>query len=90
MPLNEKQWATLARDLRRAMARVAPEWTDTNAHDPGVTVLEVICYAITDLQYRGAALDESARLLAQAVAERAIAVADPLRDFLEEVELVES
>jgi hypothetical protein len=80
MPLNEKQWATLARDLRSAMARVAPEWTDTNAHDPGVTVLEVICYAITDMQYRGAALDESARLLAQAVAERAGMLAEPVAD----------
>jgi len=27
-------------------------WTDYNAHDPGVTILEVLCYAITDLGYR--------------------------------------
>lgn len=27
-------------------------WTDFNAHDPGVTVLEALCYAITDLAYR--------------------------------------
>ena len=27
-------------------------WTDFNAHDPGVTILEVLCYAITDLGYR--------------------------------------
>ena len=71
MPLNEKQWATLARELRSALARVAPDWTDTQAHDPGVTVLEVLRYAITDLQHRGVALDEHARLLARAVAERA-------------------
>ena len=24
-------------------------WTDHNAHDPGITILEVLCYAITDL-----------------------------------------
>jgi len=28
------------------------KWTDFNAHDPGITILEVLCYAITDLGYR--------------------------------------
>lgn len=27
-------------------------WTDYNAHDPGITILEALCYAITDLGYR--------------------------------------
>ena len=27
-------------------------WTDFNVHDPGVTILEQLCYAITDLGYR--------------------------------------
>ena len=27
-------------------------WTDHNAHDPGITILEQLCYAITDLGYR--------------------------------------
>jgi hypothetical protein len=27
-------------------------WTDHNAHDPGVTILEQFCYALTDLSYR--------------------------------------
>lgn len=27
-------------------------WTDYNLHDPGVTILEALCYAITDLGYR--------------------------------------
>ncbi len=27
-------------------------WTDYNSHDPGITLLEVLCYAITDLGYR--------------------------------------
>lgn len=27
-------------------------WTDYNIHDPGVTMLELLCYAITDLGYR--------------------------------------
>lgn len=27
-------------------------WTDYNTHDPGVTMLEMLCYTITDLGYR--------------------------------------
>jgi len=27
-------------------------WTDHNTHDPGITALEVLCYALTDLGYR--------------------------------------
>lgn len=27
-------------------------WTDYNIHDPGVTILEYLCYGITDLGYR--------------------------------------
>ncbi len=28
------------------------DWTDYNAHDPGITMLEALCYALTDLGYR--------------------------------------
>ena len=27
-------------------------WTDHNLHDPGITILELLCYALTDLAYR--------------------------------------
>ncbi len=27
-------------------------WTDYNTHDPGVTILELLCWVITDLNYR--------------------------------------
>jgi hypothetical protein len=27
-------------------------WTDHNTHDPGITILEQICFALTDLNYR--------------------------------------
>lgn len=27
-------------------------WTDYNIHDPGITILEALCYALTDLSYR--------------------------------------
>jgi hypothetical protein len=28
------------------------QWTDYNTHDPGITILEALCYAITDISYR--------------------------------------
>ena len=35
--------------LEKVASRV---WTDYNTHDPGITILEQLCYAITDLSYR--------------------------------------
>lgn len=37
------------RHIERLASRV---WTDYNVHDPGITSLEILCYAITDLSYR--------------------------------------
>lgn len=34
-------------------------WTDYNLHDPGVTTLEILCYALTDLGYRTEQLMEA-------------------------------
>jgi uncharacterized protein YegP (UPF0339 family) len=34
----------------RTLARTV--WTDHNTHDPGITMLELACYALTDLAYR--------------------------------------
>lgn len=42
-----RQGIELAQDL------AAESWTDYNVHDPGVTLLEQICYALTDLDHRG-------------------------------------
>ena len=27
-------------------------WTDYNVHDPGITILEIVCFALTELGYR--------------------------------------
>lgn len=77
MPLTEEQWMALARDLRRTLDRIAPDWTDSNTHDPGVTMLEALAFAITDLHHRRHSFDERARGLARTVAELAGALAVP-------------
>jgi hypothetical protein len=37
------------RHVQRLSSRI---WTDYNVHDPGITTLELLCYALTDLGYR--------------------------------------
>ncbi len=38
--------------IRRIQELTGSFWTDYNLHDPGVTILEQLCYGITDLAYR--------------------------------------
>ena len=38
--------------LQHIEAMSSQIWTDYNTHDPGITLMEVLCYAITDLGYR--------------------------------------
>ena len=38
--------------IRHLQALSGKQWTDYNAHDPGITILEVLCYALTELSYR--------------------------------------
>lgn len=46
-------WALLRREGIKHIERLGSAiWTDFNAHDPGITMLEVLCYALTDLGYR--------------------------------------
>ena len=46
-------FAALRQEGLRQLERLAgPGWTDFNAHDPGITILEQVCYALTDLSYR--------------------------------------
>ncbi|MCF0074345.1 hypothetical protein LZD49_27930 [Dyadobacter sp. CY261] len=46
-------YSLLRREGLRHLERLGSSiWTDFNSHDPGVTTLEVLCYALTDLGYR--------------------------------------
>jgi uncharacterized protein len=45
-------WALRKEGLERIIELGSGIWTDFNVHDPGITILEVLCYAITDLSYR--------------------------------------
>ncbi len=46
-------YATLRQEGLHQLERLAgSEWTDFNEHDPGITILEQYCYALTELIYR--------------------------------------
>lgn len=38
--------------LKKIQLLSGNNWTDYNSHDPGITILETLCYALTDLAYR--------------------------------------
>lgn len=38
--------------LKKIQLLSSNNWTDYNSHDPGITILETLCYALTDLAYR--------------------------------------
>jgi predicted phage baseplate assembly protein len=42
--LDDRRWAELAEEGRALLPYYAPEWTDHNAHDPGVTLLELFAW----------------------------------------------
>jgi hypothetical protein len=72
--LSKEQWQSLASAMAREMTRVVPDWTTHNTHDPGITVLELLSYALTELQYRSSAVDATGRALARHVAQLADAL----------------
>ncbi|MDB5901734.1 MAG: hypothetical protein JWM26_612, partial [Betaproteobacteria bacterium] len=46
-------FASLRREgLARVRRLAGGTWTDHNVHDPGITILEQVCYALSDLGYR--------------------------------------
>src|SRR6185503_1849872 len=40
--------------IRQLERMTGGQWTDFNTHDPGITLLEQLCYALSDLGYRTA------------------------------------
>lgn len=50
---DSQNYALLRKTGLKHIEKLAREyWTDYNVHDPGITLLELLCYAITDLGYR--------------------------------------
>jgi len=52
LPLPLDYEALRAKGLDYIQALSHSIWTDYNAHDPGITSMEALCYALTELAYR--------------------------------------
>src|SRR3954449_10556736 len=45
-------WFLRSKGIMWIQKLASTSWTDHNMHDPGITILDLLCYAITDLSYR--------------------------------------
>lgn len=53
LPHLAMDYGALRAEGLRLLGRLGgQQWTDYNTHDPGITILEQLCYAITELAYR--------------------------------------
>lgn len=60
--LDDREYADLLADLRKRIPVYAPEWTDHNVHDPGITVLELLTWLAETYQYQLDQVTDSHRL----------------------------
>lgn len=52
LPPNMDYYHLRREGIAQAQALSGDLWTDYNEHDPGVTILEQLCYALTELGYK--------------------------------------
>jgi len=52
VPLDDAALDSIAKELRRAVAVHAPQWTGSNASDPGITLLELMAFLGESLRFR--------------------------------------
>lgn len=50
--LDTRRWADLVDEGRALIPRYAPDWTDHNVHDPGITLMELLAYLVEQDIYR--------------------------------------
>lgn len=52
LPESQDYFFLRKEGIRMIQEMAGDIWTDYNEHDPGVTILEQLCYALTDIAYR--------------------------------------
>src|SRR5215208_6864588 len=60
--LDDRSYQQLRDELVRRIPVYTPEWTDHNASDPGITLLELFAFLGENLLYRFNQLPETAKL----------------------------
>ena len=50
--LDDRRWSDLFEDGRANITRYAPQWTDHNLHDPGITIIDLYAWLAEMTNYR--------------------------------------
>ncbi len=50
--LDDRRWLDLTQEAIPLIPRYAPQWTDFNTHDPGITLMELFAWLTESLVYR--------------------------------------
>lgn len=59
--IDDTEFASLVEDGRGLIPRYAPDWTDHNLHDPGITLIDLIAWLVDQQIYRTGFVGESLR-----------------------------
>lgn len=52
VPLDDAALESISKELRRAVAVQAPQWTSSNESDPGITLVELLAFLGESLRFR--------------------------------------
>ncbi len=52
LPESQDYTYLRAKGIEYIQQLASENWTDYNEHDPGITILEILCYAVSELGYR--------------------------------------
>jgi hypothetical protein len=66
--LTDADWEELTRDLSTRVAAVAPDWTEHEANDPGVTLVELFAFLAESLLSRAEQLPDARSRLREVLA----------------------
>src|SRR5687768_9575438 len=50
--LDTRRWADLVEEATALVPRYAPQWTDHNLHDPGITTIDLLAWMVEQSIYR--------------------------------------
>ncbi|MFN0147230.1 MAG: baseplate J/gp47 family protein [Dehalococcoidia bacterium] len=59
--LDTRHWHDLVDEGRALIPRYAPGWTDHNAHDPGITIMEMLAWQVEQEMYRANRIPDAHR-----------------------------
>jgi hypothetical protein len=79
--MNDKaRWLSVATAIRREVIAHFPDWTDTNDHDPGITLLNLFAWLTEQLLYAQPGADLQRIAAARRLAAAALAWSNAERD----------